>query len=109
MPRAYPAPASPPRSPISYEAVVGRLRDEGMGKESSKQGDEDVEPLMDYDDIQMDGEQPQDPQQHDHFLDDNLEGDIGKEDGRGINLRNWEQSPIRGYECGTVEGEAGWR
>lgn len=51
---------------------------------------------MDYDDIQSDGEQPQDPTQqqpHDHFLDDNLDDDIeGEEDGG-----NWrDREP--GYE-----------
>ncbi|KAK4800911.1 hypothetical protein SAY86_021398 [Trapa natans] len=63
-----------------------------MGYEDDPYRDEDGEPLMDYDDMPSDREQS--PEAHprpDHFLDDNLEDDIGEED----NWRNreWSQTP----------------
>ncbi|KAI4369910.1 hypothetical protein MLD38_018304 [Melastoma candidum] len=78
-----------------------------MAYEDDPYRDEDGEPLMDYDDIQSDGEQPQDPQQqqHDHFLDDNLEDDIGEEDGGGGNWTDWDQSQIPSYDPEQSKGK----
>lgn len=57
--------------------------------------DEDGEPLMDYDDMPSDREQsPEAQPQPDHFLDDNLEDDIGEED----NWRNHEWSRTPAYD-----------
>lgn len=57
--------------------------------------DEDGEPLMDYDDMPSDREQSPDTQpQPDHFLDDNLEDDIGE----GDNWRSHERSQTLAYD-----------
>ncbi|KAI4311540.1 hypothetical protein MLD38_036427 [Melastoma candidum] len=79
-----------------------------MAYEDDPYLDEDGEPLMDYDDMQSDGEQPQDTQQqqqHDHFLDDNLEDDIGEEDGWRGNWRDREPSSFLGYDPEQSRGK----
>ncbi|OWM88245.1 protein IWS1 homolog 1 isoform X2 [Punica granatum] len=66
-----------------------------MGYEDDPYRDEDGEPLMDYDDMPSDREPTPEPQpQPDHFLDDNLEDDIGEED----NWRGRDRSQTPAYD-----------